>query len=126
MYVDIHNEDKRGNVIRLIRPVRVHFRDHDFVIHAGFECDGVSVPRIFWPLVSPHLDPHSLRAGVAHDFIYRTQPDGWTRYEADLMFFCFLLEDGLGVTRSKIAYDGVRLGGWCAWNKNEKLLRGAM
>lgn len=124
MKVEIHREDGRGNIVRLLTPMKITFRGKSFVIHAGFECDGVSVPRFFWPLVSPQIDPRSLRAGIAHDYIYRTQPEGWTRGEADLMFLCFLVEDGLAVPRSLAAHIGVSIGGWSAWMENKKLLAG--
>ena len=79
MQIEIHSEDERGNIVRLLKPVKFRFREKTFVVHAGFECDGVSVPRPAWPLVSPQIDPRSLRAGIAHDYIYRVQPEGWTR-----------------------------------------------
>lgn len=122
MKIDTHRSDERGNIVTLLKPVKIHFREKSFVIHAGFECDGVSVPRFAWPLVTPQIDPRSLRAGVAHDYIYRVQPPGWTRAEADLMFLCFLIEDGLSVPRALAAYAAVRAFGWKAWNENTKLL----
>jgi len=118
MQVNIHNADGRGNIVTLLKPVKIAFRGKSFVVHGGFECDGVSVPRPFWPLVSPQIDPRSLRAGMAHDYIYRTQPEGWTRAEADLMFLCFLIEDGLSVPRALAAYAAVRAFGGRAWNDN--------
>ena len=122
MLVDIHKENERGDVVRLVKPLKVRFQQHSFVIHAGFECDGVSVPRFAWSLVSPCIDPRSLRAGIAHDYIYRVQPEGWTRAQADLMFVCFLIEDGLAIPRALLAYAAVRLFGWIAWNKIKKEL----
>ena len=124
MKIEIHSEDERGNIVRLLKPVKIRFREKTFIVHAGFECDGVSVPRPAWPLVSPQIDPRSLRAGIAHDYIYRVQPEGWTRAEADLMFLCFLIEDGLAVPRALAAYAAVRVCGRKAWNDNRKLLEG--
>ena len=45
MWVDIHRENERGDIMRLVKPLKVRFQQHSFVIHSGFECDGVSVPR---------------------------------------------------------------------------------
>ena len=118
MWVDIHHEDKRGNIYRLVKPKRITFREKSFVIPAGFESDGVSVPRFAQPLITPRIDPRSLRAGAAHDYIYRVQPEGWTRAEADLMFLCFLIEDGLSVPRALTAYTCVRGFGGKAWLEN--------
>ena len=53
------------------------------------------------------------------------EPEGWTRAEADLMFLCFLIEDGLAVPRALAAYAAVRVCGRKAWNDNRKLLEGA-
>ena len=50
MQIEIHSEDERGNIVRLLKPVKFRFREKTFVVHAGFECDGVSVPRPAWPL----------------------------------------------------------------------------
>lgn len=123
MWVDIHHEDKRGNIYRLVKPKRITFRGKTFVIPAGFESDGVSVPRFAQPLITPRIDPRSLRAGAAHDYIYRLQPEGWTRSESDLMFLCFLIEDGLAVPRALTAYTAVRACGWKAWRDNAALLK---
>lgn len=122
MQVDIHRRTENGDIVRLVKPLKVRFQGKSFVVHAGFDCDGVSVPRFAWPIVSPCIDPRSLRAGISHDYIYRVHPDGWTRAQADLMFVCFLIEDGLSVFRALLAYAAVRLFGWIAWNKSKKEL----
>ena len=122
MIVNIHRTDDRGNVLSTVTLNRIDFAGKSFVIPRGFESDGASVPRFFWRLVCPPLDHRAVRAGVAHDFIYRTQPPGWTRKEADKMFLAFLIEDGLPPFRARLAYFGVRLGGWVAWNESREQL----
>ena len=120
MIVNIHKTDDRGNVLSTIRPNRISYGGKSFLIPRGFESDGASVPRFFWRLVCPPVDPHAVRAGVAHDYIYRKQPPDWTREDADKMFLCFLIEDGLPPSRAKLAYLGVRIFGGIAWSKNGK------
>ena len=120
MKVDIHHCDKRGNVCRTLWPHKITFRDKSFRIPLGFESDGASVPRLLWLFVCPPLDPSAVRAGVAHDYIYRVQPPDWTRKEADEMFLCFLIEDGMPPYRALRAFLGVRLFGWIAWRQNRK------
>ena len=122
MIVNIHRTDDRGNVLRTVTLNKIEFAGKSFVIPRGFESDGASVPRFFWRLVCPPLDHHAVRAGVAHDYIYREQPPDWTRKEADKMFLCFLIEDGLPPLQARLAYWGVRLGGWIAWKENRKQL----
>jgi len=124
--IEVHQrDDRQGDIITLKEPLSATFRGKSFVVHPGFESDGVSVPRVFWSLVSPQIDPRSLRAGIAHDYIYRVQPEGWTRAEADAMFRQFLVEDGLGSVRAFLAYAGVRIGGGVAWRDNAELLKKA-
>lgn len=120
--VEIHHTDARGDFARTLYPQKFKFRGHVFVIPRGFEFDGASIPRIFRSSVASPLDPETARAGLVHDFIYRTQPEGWTRAEADLMFLCFLLEDGLPVRKALKAYFGVRIGGWVAWSDHRARL----
>ncbi len=111
MKVDIHFADGRGNVITVLEAVETS----DFTIPAGFESDGVSVPRFFWRIISPPIDPRTIRAGVVHDWIYRHQPAGWTRRRADAVFRRILIEDGVERWRAWLAWAGVRIGGGKAW-----------
>ena len=120
--IEIHHTDARGNFARTLVPFKARFRGHEFVVPKGFEFDGASVPRLFRPLICSPLDPEAARAACKHDFIYRTQPVGWTRKDADLMFLCDLIEDGLPPDRAFWAYRGVRLGGWGAWSENRQIL----
>ncbi|MBQ9501870.1 MAG: DUF1353 domain-containing protein [Lentisphaeria bacterium] len=125
MKIEIHATDGRGDICRTLYPQKITFRGRSFVIPRGFESDGASVPRLFWRLVCPPLDPEAVRAGIAHDYIYRTQPEGWTRKDADLMLYCFLVEDGMSPVRARLAYIGVRSFGWIPWLQNRKRLETA-
>lgn len=117
-----HLEDARGNVFTVLYPYRVNYGGKTFLIPRGFESDGASVPRLFWRVVFPNSDSHATTAGICHDWIYRVQPEGWTREEADRMFLSLLVEFGTPVRRALAAYHAVRLFGWIAWNENRKLL----
>ena len=118
MIIKPHKTDERGDTVTTVFPNRINFGGKSFLIPKGFESDGASVPRFFWRLVCPPVDPHAVRAGVAHDYIYRVQPADWTRADADRMFVCFLIEDGLPPFRAKLAYWGVRLFGGRIWREN--------
>ena len=122
MKIEVHHTDARGNFVKTLFPQKFTFRGKTFVVPKGFEFDGASVPRIFRVSVCAPLDPEAARGSCAHDWIYRTQPKGWSRALADLMFLCFLIEDGLPVHRALKAYIGVRIGGWIAWRENRRLL----
>ena len=116
MKINIHQEDARGDIITVLEDVETS----DFIIPAGFESDGVSVPRFFWRFISPPIDPRTIRAGVTHDWIYRNRPPGWTRRKADAVFRRILIEDGVERWRAWLAWAGVRIGGWVAWQNNNK------
>ena len=122
MKIEVHHTDARGNFVKTLFPQKFTFRGKTFVVPKGFEFDGASVPRIFRVSVCAPLDPEAARGSCAHDWIYRTQPKGWSRALTDLMFLCFLIEDGLPVHRALKAYIGVRIGGWIAWRENRRLL----
>ena len=113
MKVEIHKEDERGNVFRLLEPLETS----EFTVPAGFESDGASVPRLFWRLVFPPTDPVALPAAVIHDWLYREQPEGGTRSRADDLFRRLLVADGIPRWRAWLAWLGVRIGGGAAWEK---------
>lgn len=115
MLVDIHHENGRGDILTLREELVVKFNGKMFVVPAGFECDGASVPEFLWDSVSPQIDPRTLRGAVAHDFLYRHQVPGWNRKEADELFYHLIREDGLSWWKSQKAYWGVRLFGKRAW-----------
>lgn len=120
MIVDIHTADKEGNFITLMAPETVIFEGNILTVPAGFSYDGASVPRFFWRLVFPPVHHKSRRAGLFHDWLYRTQPAGWTRKDADRLFYCLLVADGTPRFRAGLAYTGLRAFGWIAWQKNRR------
>lgn len=120
MIVDIHTETERGDVLTLKEPLIVHWRGRLLEVPAGFESDGASVPRLFWATVSPRVDPATIRGAVAHDYLYRKHPDGWTRADADELFYDLIRADGLSWWRANKAWLGVRLFGGAAWKEGGK------
>ena len=110
--IRVHQEDERGNVFTLMRPI--HWYDVD--IPSGFESDGASVPRFFWRCVFPPGDSRALFAAFVHDYAYRVHPPGWSREDADDAFLILLREGGVPRVSARLAWIGVRLFGKRAWN----------
>ena len=110
--VEVHRADDRGNVYTLLEDLRWG----ELTVPAGFESDGASVPRFFWRLVFPPGDAAALRAAILHDYVYREQPEGWNRADADKLFYGVLLGDGVSAWRARLAYWGVRLFGGRSWD----------
>ena len=118
MLIEVHHQsDENGNVFTLREDIEICWNGKSFTIRAGFKSDGASVPRFFWRAVFPPGDNRALRAAFAHDYIYRMHPEGWTKAEADRMFYDLLIEGGIPWYRAKAAYLGVKLFGSGAWKK---------
>ena len=115
--IDVHTETELGDIITVREPLLTCWKGRYIYVPAWFQSDGFSVPRLFWGSVSPRIHPCTLRAAICHDLIYRLQPEGWTRADADNMLYDFCREDGFGFLRSSLAYAGVKLGGGTAWRK---------
>ena len=120
LLIQIHNETDKGDIITLQEPLAIQWQGRTFTVPAGFESDGCSTPRFLWDSVSPAVHPQTLRAAIAHDYLYRTQPEGWTRAEADDLFYDLCREDGFSWWKSQKAYWGLRLFGGSAWKENRE------
>lgn len=90
--------------------------DIDFVINKAkftipklFETDLASIPRFIWPIMSPS---HSslIRPAIVHDYFYKNNC-GFSRNNADLIFYHMMLNDGIHPLKAKIIYYAVRLFG---------------
>lgn len=117
MLVDIQTTAEKGRVFRLMEPLRISWGGKPTItVPCGFQSDGASVPRAFWRLIFPKGDEKALRAAIIHDWIYRTHPAGWTKAEADKLFYELLKADGVPTWRAWLAYQGVKWFGHIAWN----------
>ena len=119
--IAVHNEIFTGDIITLLEDLTVTWRGKTVTVPAGFESDGCSVPEFLWDTVSPQLDPRTLRAAIVHDYLYRNALPGWTRKDADELFYDFMVEDGMSKFKAGIAYYGVRwFGGGCWCGEENK------
>lgn len=118
MMIKIHKEDENGNVYTLMEEdgLTVIWDWRTLIVPQGFQSDGASVPRFFWRFVFPPGDTKALRAAFAHDFVYRTHPIGWTKQNADQMFYDLLVADGIGSMSAWCAYQGVKWFGKSSWD----------
>lgn len=80
----------------------------------GFVTNFASVPRIFWPLISP-IDEHG-KAAVIHDYCYSTGI--YSKRRSDDIFLEAM--EVLEVRKWKrfCIYWAVRLFGWFAWYRS--------
>ena len=119
-FFDMIWEFESGDIIKLRRNMTYFIGDKTITVPKGFSCDGASVPRFLWGLISPAVHPQTIAAAILHDYMYRNHPEGWTRYQADAIFYAISRTDGLKCWRAGLAWLGLRIfGGW-AWKQKKK------
>lgn len=105
------------NLFRLIEPLEYHvgsWPSKEIIIAPeGFITDFASVPRIFWPIISP-IDTHA-NAAVIHDFMYQTNYASKARCE-------WIFDEALGVLdvpewKRICLVKSVVVFGWPTWIK---------
>ena len=119
---------------RLNETFKVVWQGWRFVIPAGFEHDGASVPRLAWTLSGIRPDGLIRAAALIHDALYQhagDMPRRWvrpehrtfTRAEADWVFYEVMAAAGVGWWKRNVAYTAVRVGGWLAWRSSSRRKR---
>lgn len=105
----------------LLTPFEVVVDGRSFVVHAGFQTDGASVPEVFENVIE-NDDPRVFLAAVAHDYLYSIQGDVWgqgiapsTREEADDILSAGMATLGAEFWKREAVYAGVRAGGAPHW-----------
>jgi len=88
-------------------------------VPTGFQSDGASIPRLFWPILQP--DGPFFPAAIIHDYLYSRHSNklGIDRKTADLIFKEAMFNLGIGWVTRETIYRAVRLGGGIPW-KREK------
>jgi uncharacterized protein DUF1353 len=82
----------------------------------GFVTDLASVPRFFWPFVSP-IGKYD-DACVLHDWLYNV--GGVERKQADDVLREAMSACGVAHDDQWVIYHGVRAGGWLPWRRYRK------
>ena len=88
------------------------------VVPQGFQTDLASVPHTVWRAF-PRWGPWS-GAALVHDFLYRTQPDGISRYEADRLMFELMKADRVHYGDARVIYRSLREFGDIAWRSHQQ------
>jgi hypothetical protein len=80
-----------------------------YMIPAGFDWDGATIPRPFWSIIGGPWHPQVMRASLIHDWLY------WTRLcdrkTADKILRDCLREDGCTWAKASAMYRAVRIFG---------------
>lgn len=90
------------------------------MIPAGYVSDGASVPRFFWRLLSPPVDPVTLAPSIAHDWLYDNAARlGLDRADCDSWYCDALQDNGYPIWKCLLTYIGVRIFGSRHWEWKE-------
>ena len=111
--VEIFEQDG-VTMLRTMEPLVVVVRGVAVKVPVGFVSDGMSVPRLFWRVLSPPVDGRTLRACIVHDYLYATGK--MSREAADEAFYLLMVEDGYPKIKAYVAWVGVRWGGSSHYN----------
>ncbi len=87
------------------------------VVPGGFVTDFASIPQWLW---STGLAPNGRysKAAIVHDFLYWSQ--GCTRAQSDNLLMIAMKESDVGWTTRNWVFNGVRIGGNAAWDRNQQ------
>lgn len=92
---------------------------HVVTVPIGFITDFASIPRLFRAFITGN--DNTKMPAVLHDYLYRKNIG--SRKDADLLFLVAMRENGVPWWKRRMAYAGVRTGGWIAWSQHKNEAR---
>ncbi len=102
-----------GREVELLELLWVGWDDYTLTVPEGFVHDGPSIPNRLRGVV--YYNHRLLKPSIAHDFVYETLPEDWTRARADALLLEGLVVEGVGWLRRNMVWSAVRAGGWKPW-----------
>lgn len=106
--------------IRTTRSVLTYYTEvvkpQMILVPVGFDTDLGSIPRVFQGLIPK--DGLAIFAYILHDYLYKTGL--FTRSQCDLILEEAMKCLGVNWVHRKAVLNGLRVGGWVAWNKHRK------
>jgi len=102
------------NMYRLERNEVLFHNKIKYTMNFGFVCDGASIPKPFWSVVTSPFHPKIIRGAFWHDWFYRTHYI--VKGSADLLFRRLIIVDGFDPTLAEICYQAVKKAGASAWD----------
>jgi hypothetical protein len=90
------------------------FEAHGIIVPKGFNFDGASAPRAFWPAIPPFKN--TVEESCIHDWLCKNAKNKKDRLFADRLFLKMLLEDPIiNNARAILGYAGVRVGAFMGY-----------
>jgi hypothetical protein len=107
-------------LFELVKPFAYHIGTYPsnkvIIVPEGFITDFASIPRVFWPILSP-LDEYA-KAAVLHDFMYVMAP--YERLRCEEIFLEAMTVLKVPEWKKMAVYRAVYLFGWKRWNQLRK------
>lgn len=113
MKIDVYKDVRGCIIITTLEPVSYTVDGRIVVIPPGYVTDGLSVPRMFWPVLSPYKDRRTIHASTVHDHQYEYHT--CTRPQSDAFLRDDLVRHGFPLILSYVIWICVRLFGWTHW-----------
>ncbi len=107
---------------RLINNYIVNIDGNLLMIPKGFETDLASVPRVLWGIYPPNKFEYTSPA-IVHDYLYACH-NGYTRKEADDIFYSLLTEYGVSNYTALKFYMVVRFFGMRYFDDKKCIFKG--
>lgn len=120
----------RSDVFCVFQDWTITFAGMTVTIPAGTASDLASIPRFLWWMMAPH--ELTIEAAIIHDVLYShlgVIPPSWvaegeyrtfTRAESDAVLSEMADRFGAVDWRRRVAYGGVRAGGWPVWRMYQR------
>ena len=119
---DVHFTDVDGSLGDFLLEKDLMYQDSAmrlWITPKGFVSDLSSFPwfvRMFTPVTILSKSPW------LHDYLYRQQPEGVTRKQADLLYRDGAVDEGMSKSHANRLYAGLRVGGWLTWRSHRSKL----
>lgn len=103
----------------LINPLLYRDKEYFITVSAGFDFDGVSIPRILWSLVGSPMTGGYQRSACLHDALYASQL--FPRDVCDKIFYEAMKAEGVNKIKAYTLYKAVRIGGYFAYKSKDEI-----
>lgn len=111
--IDVFEEDEITK-FRTLEEITFTLNGTEHTVEAGFVSDGMSVPAMFWGVISPQVHAVTLKPSIIHDWLYSANV--CTRKQADDLFYTMLTANGFSTLKSWLVWSAVRLFGGSHWD----------
>ncbi len=103
-----------GDLYEAVQDAKYTYKKREFIVPAGFQFDGASIPRIFWRVMDTPFHPRYMPAALPHDRLYETHE--FDKAWADELFYKLLLAHGVPEMKARLMWRAVRLFGASHWD----------